>query len=83
MQASLLLAGLGLLVVVAWVIASSRTKSPRSPEVAAADDDAIDRAALEQAEREVKDMEGGRRGEPTDDVVGDDWGPGSPRPPFG
>jgi len=61
---------------------SVRSKAPRSPELAPDDDDAIDRDALEQAEREVRGMEGDIRGAPTDDVVGDDWGPGSPRPPY-
>ena len=80
----------GILVLAALAIAvagaalfARRDRSPRSPEVAADDDDAIDRSALEQAEREVRDMEGDEKGKPTDDVVGDDWGPGAGRTPLG
>ncbi|MFI5213514.1 MAG: hypothetical protein ACHQU8_03155 [Gemmatimonadales bacterium] len=45
-------------------------------------DDGIDREELEQAEREVKDLRPDVRGRPLDDVVGDDWGPGTPKPPY-
>lgn len=47
------------------------------------DDDAdIDRETLEEAEREVRDLETDAKGRPLDDVVGDDWGPGVPKPPY-
>jgi hypothetical protein len=46
------------------------------------DDPEIDRATLEAAEREVKDMENDVRGRPLEDAVGDDWGPGTPKPPY-
>jgi len=81
-RATLWFALLAFLVVVAAVFGARKSKAPRSPEIAPADDDQIDRAALEQAEQEVRGMEGDIRGAPTDDVVGDDWGPGSPRPPY-
>jgi hypothetical protein len=44
-------------------------------------DDGIDRAELEAAEREVRDLEAGAL--PDEDRPGDDWGPGTgrPRPP--
>ena len=44
--------------------------------------DGIDREELEAAEREVRELEGGRR--PEDGFEGDDWGPGAarPRPPI-
>jgi hypothetical protein len=45
-------------------------------------DDGIDHEELEQAEREVKDLRQDVRGRPLDDVVGDDWGPGTPKPPY-
>jgi hypothetical protein len=44
--------------------------------------DEIDHDELEQAEREVKDLRQDVRGRPLDDVVGDDWGPGTPKPPY-
>jgi hypothetical protein len=50
--------------------------SGQSPE------DDIDREELEQAEQDVKDMQQDVRGRPVDDVVGDDWGPGTPKPPY-
>lgn len=80
MRGTIWFAAIALLVVVGALMMPRR--KPRSPEIAPDDGDAIDRAALEQAEREIRDMEGDIRGAPTDDVVGDDWGPGSPRPPF-
>lgn len=44
--------------------------------------DGIDREELEAAEREVRELESGRR--PEDGFEGDDWGPGAarPRPPI-
>lgn len=44
-------------------------------------DDAIDRDALERAEREVRDLDARQR--PEDGFESDDWGPGAarPRPP--
>lgn len=84
MRGSLLLAFFAILVAFGAMFASSRRNqaAPRTPELAPDEDDAIDKAALEQAEREVQEMDGDVRGAPTDDVVGDDWGPGSSRPPF-
>jgi hypothetical protein len=38
----------------------------------------VDREVLEAAEREVRDL--GREVSPEDGFVGDDWGPGAPRP---
>ena len=40
--------------------------------------DGIDREVLEEAEREVRDLEGSAR--PDEDRSGDDWGPGVARP---
>lgn len=46
------------------------------------DDPDIDRAALEQAERELGDLETDVKGRPLEDQLGDDWGPGTPKPPY-
>jgi hypothetical protein len=55
-------------------------RSPASlpPEI----DPDIDREELERAEREVRDLDTDAKGRPLDDVVGDDWGPGTPKPPY-
>jgi hypothetical protein len=44
-------------------------------------EEGIDREELEQAEREVRELESHQR--PEDGFLGDDWGPGAgkPRPP--
>ncbi len=47
-----------------------------------APDPDIDYEALEEAEREVRDLETDAKGRPLDEGVGDDWGPGTPKPPF-
>lgn len=46
------------------------------------DDPDIDRATLEAAEREVRDLDTDVKGRPLEDAVGDDWGPGTPKPPY-
>ena len=56
---------------------------PRSERRQAAQpDDDIDYDELEAAEREVRDMETDAKGRPREDVIGDDWGPGTPKPPY-
>lgn len=40
--------------------------------------DRIDRAELEEAERQVRELDADHRSD--DDVPGDDWGPGTARP---
>ncbi len=60
---------------------SSSVQTPQTPS-GADSDDGIDHEELEQAEREVKDLQQDVRGRPLDDVVGDDWGPGTPKPPY-
>jgi len=78
---------LALLVAWAAIVAWRRRKdaqdarTPGRPH-ARTDDDGIDHEELEQAEREVKDLRPDVRGRPLDDVVGDDWGPGTPKPPY-
>jgi hypothetical protein len=82
-----------LAVLVAWAAAviwirrrengvSGSTQTPQTPSGAKDPGDGIDREELEQAEREVKDLRQDVRGRPLDDVVGDDWGPGTPKPPY-
>ncbi len=46
-------------------------------------DDEIDREALEEAERDVRDLGADGRGRPLEDAVGDDWGPGTSKTPLG
>ena len=46
-----------------------------------AQDAEIDRAALEAAEREVQGLDSDGAGRPLEDTPGDDWGPGTARPP--
>ncbi len=67
----------GLVALLAWLM--RRGESPRSRIRQRSDDG--DRAELEAAEREVRDLDAGAR--PDDGFLGDDWGPGSsrPRPP--
>jgi hypothetical protein len=45
------------------------------------DDEPIDWATLEEAEREVRELDVNQR--PEDGFEGDDWGPGRPQPPIG
>ena len=59
-----------------------RERRTAAPPHRRTQDDEIDYEALEEAEREVKDMDADGRGRPKDDTVGDDWGPGTPKPPF-
>jgi hypothetical protein len=72
----------GLLVAVALVaavivwLARGRRRYP-GPRLVG-EDEGIDREELEQAEREVRDLDLDQR--PEDDVPGDDWGPGTARP---
>lgn len=55
---------------------ASATKTPRKDAGSGADaDDEIDREMLEQAEREVQDLDVSQR--PEDGFEGDDWGPGT------
>ena len=68
-----------LAAVIALVLWLRRDRSYPGPRLI--DDDGIDRAELEAAEREVRDLDPGAR--PVEGFLGDDWGPGAsrPRPP--
>jgi hypothetical protein len=67
-------------VIVAVILWLRRDRSYPGPRLDSADE-GIDREELEQAEREVRDLEAQQR--PEDGFLGDDWGPGAgrPRPP--
>ena len=71
-----LLAGVLIVALVAWLVRDRSYPGPRLHDA-----EAIDREELEEAEREVRELEAGRR--PDDERPGDDWGPGTgvPRPP--
>jgi len=73
----LLVAFAAIVALIVWLRRDRRYPGPRlhgaEPE--------IDHEELEQAEREVRDLESSQR--PEDGFLGDDWGPGAsrPRPP--
>ena len=73
---TLLVAGVCILALVVWLV-----RRPRHPGPRLVGHDGIDRAALEAAEREVRDLALDARLD--DELEGDDWGPGAarPRPP--
>ena len=73
---TLLVAAAVLAAVVIWLLRPQRHPGPRL-----VGDDGIDREELEAAEREVRELESGRK--PEDGFEGDDWGSGAarPRPP--
>ena len=63
-------------LVVALLIWLRRDRRHPGPRLHGSD--GIDREVLEEAEREVRDLEGS--GRPEEDRPGDDWGPGVARP---
>jgi hypothetical protein len=71
---------LALVAIVALVLWLRRDRSYPGPRLHT-EDDGIDREELEQAEREVRELEANQR--PEEGFIGDDWGPGAgrPRPP--
>ena len=72
---TLLIALAALIALLFWLRRDRRYPGPRLQS----EDDGIDREELERAEREVREL--GSHHRPEEDVLGDDWGPGTPRPP--
>lgn len=73
---AVLLTGVLLVALVLWLLRARRHPGPRLHG-----GDGIDREELEEAEREVRELEAGHL--PEEGRLGDDWGPGTgrPRPP--
>jgi hypothetical protein len=73
---TLLIAVVALVALILWL---RRDRSYPGPRLH--DEEGIDREELEQAEREVRELESHQR--PDEGFLGDDWGPGvgKPRPP--
>jgi hypothetical protein len=74
---TLLVALAALIALVLWL---RRDRGYRGPRLES-EDQGIDREQLEEAEREVRDLDSSQRA--GDELLGDDWGPGTsrPRPP--
>lgn len=68
----LLVAGVLVLAVAVWLLRDRRFPGPRLYG-----QDGIDREELEEAEREVRDLE--RPIPPSEERPGEDWGPGTVR----
>ena len=73
---AVLLAGVLIVALVLWLLRGRRYPGPRLHGA-----EGIDQEALEEAEREVRELEARRM--PDEERLGDDWGPGTgrPRPP--
>jgi hypothetical protein len=73
---AVLLTGVLLVAMLLWLLRDRRHPGPRLHGA-----DGIDRDELEEAEREVRELEAGPP--PDESRLGDDWGPGTgrPRPP--
>ena len=73
---ALLVTGVLLVALLVWLLRDRRYPGPRLHGA-----EEIDREELEQAEREVRELEAGHL--PDEERLGDDWGPGTgrPRPP--
>ena len=73
---TLLIALAAIVTLVLWLRRDRNYPGPRLHG-----DEGIDREELEQAEREVRELEAQHR--PEEGFMGDDWGPGAgrPRPP--
>jgi hypothetical protein len=71
-----LVAGVLLLALVLWLVRDRRYPGPRLHG-----GEGIDRDELEEAERDVRELDATAR--PGEERLGDDWGPGTghPRPP--
>lgn len=72
---TLLVALAAIIALVLWLRRDRTYPGPRLQS----DDDGIDHQELEAAEREVRELDSRQR--PEEGFSGDDWGPGTPRPP--
>jgi hypothetical protein len=72
---TLLIAVAAIVALILWL---RRDRSYPGPRLHS-EDEGIDYEELERAEREVRELESNQR--PEDGFRGDDWGPGTPRPP--
>jgi hypothetical protein len=74
---TLLIAFAAVVALVLWLRRDRGYPGPRLDS----EDDGIDRDELEEAEREVRDLDSSHRA--GEELLGDDWGPGAsrPRPP--
>ena len=70
-----------LMIFFAFVVLGRRHEEMKMPEGERDDDEGIDRAELERAEREVREMDDDGGGSPRPENPGDDWGPGVPKGP--
>jgi hypothetical protein len=70
---------IALAAIIALVLWLRRDKTYPGPRLQSSDGDDIDREELERAEREVREL--GSQQRPEEGFTGDDWGPGTPRPP--
>lgn len=74
---TLLVAGAAVVALILWLRQDRTYPGPRLHS----EDDGIDHQELEEAEREVRELESHQR--PDEGFLGDEWGPGTsrPRPP--
>jgi len=68
---------IGFVGLLLWLVRRGEEAGTRSAQGARRSQD-VDREILEEAEREVRDL--GNEGSPEDGFLGDDWGPGAPKP---
>lgn len=72
---TMLIALAALTATLLWLFRDKRYPGPRLEH----DEPAIDRARLEAAEREVRELDPSEH--PDKAILGDHWSPGTPRPP--
>jgi hypothetical protein len=72
---TLIVAFAAIIALILWLRRDRTYPGPRLHS----EDEEIDYEELEQAEREVREL--GSSQKPEDGFRGDDWGPGTPRPP--
>jgi hypothetical protein len=74
------LAVVGVILLIGRQAGETRGDEPDGRKAARDAADEIDYATLDQAEREVRDLDTDAK--PEDGFEGDDWGPGTRRPPL-